>query len=199
MKTFTPLILASGLLSMAAAQVYPVVTADEIDESTRDIWCVQQYATCDGLCQDQTQTGADVNDCWVEDLSFACFCGDGSTPNATEYSLAIPFNLCQQSKQKCVDNCSGDQACASLCFTGKTCGATDPTRYNVTTTTSAGVPGATGKGGDDDEDNEDGDEDEDEDPFNVDTGMGVRLASFGSAYGIGAMVFGIVIGFAGLL
>jgi hypothetical protein len=197
MKTFTPLILASGLLSLAAAQVYPEVTPDDVDENTRIIWCVQQDATCIGLCQDQTQGGAAVNECSVEDLTFNCICDDNTTPNATEYSLAIPFNLCQQSKQMCVNNCEGDQACSDLCFTGKTCGATDPKRYNVTTTTSAGTPGPTASDGDDDDSN--GEDDEEEDPFNVDTGMGVRLASFGSAYGIGAMVFGIALGFAGML
>lgn len=197
MKTFTPLVLASGLLSLAAAQIYPVVTADDIDESTRDIWCIQQYETCTGLCQDQTQGGASINECYTEDLHFECICDDGSTPNATEYSLAIPFNLCQQSKQMCVDNCDGDQACASLCFTGKSCGATNPTRTNSTTTKSAGGSRPTGSGDDDDEDNDENDDEDD--PFNVDTGMGVRLASFGSAYGIGAMVFGVAVGFAGLL
>lgn len=198
MKTFTPLVLASGLLSLAAAQVYPVPSPDDIDENTRNIWCTQQYASCTGLCQDQTQGGAEINDCWVEDLNFSCICEDGSTPNATEYSLAIPFNLCQQSKQMCVDNCDGDTACADLCFIGKTCGASDPTRVNITTTTTAGSR-PTGSNGDDDENTDGNDEDEEEDPFKADTGMGVRLANFGSAYGIGAMVFGVALGFAGLL
>jgi len=202
MKSATVLAVASGLFTLAFAQNYPVITADDINNSTREIWCDQQIAVCPNLCQDQGHVGTEYNDCWTEDLHFECVCEGGFRPNLTEYSQTIPFNLCQQSKQACADNCGNNQDCVTLCFSGKECGASNPRRVNVTSTSTTASSTATSsstKSPSDSTTTSTSEAEADEDPFGNSGGMGVSLTAFGSAYGVGAMIAGMAIGFFGML
>jgi len=193
MKSVAVLALVSGLFTLASAQTYPTITADDVSNSTREIWCEQQMGICPNLCQDQAHVDPIHNDCWTEDLYFECVCEGGITPNMTEYSLTIPYNLCIQSKQACADNCGNNQDCATLCFSGKQCGATDPRRVNTTSTsttvsatgTATNTPSSTSTNSP-----------TTNDPF---SGMGASLSAFGSAYGVGAMIAGMAFGFIGML
>lgn len=65
------------------------------------------------------------------------------SPNLSEYSLTLPFFICQEWGNQCVTGCSGDAACASDCRQNHPCGALNPTRVN-TTTSSTSTPTATG-------------------------------------------------------
>lgn len=196
MKSVAVLALASGLFTVASAQVYPVITADDISNSTREIWCEQQTGICPNLCQDQAHVDPEFNDCWTEDLHFECVCKDGSRPNMSEYSLTIPYNLCMESKQACANNCGNNQDCATSCFSGKQCGATDPRRVNVTSTTTivSETGTATSKPSDT---SSTSDAQTTDDPFGG--SMGVSLTAFGSSYGVAAMIAGMAIGFFGML
>jgi len=201
MKSTTIIAVASGLFAFVSAQVYPEITWEDVDNSTRQIWCDQQMGVCPNLCQDQGHVNPIYNDCWWEDLHYECICEGGFKPNLTEYTLTIPYNLCSQSKQACANNCGNNQDCVTLCFSGKSCAASDPRRVNVTSTSTTDSPtsSATGKAGstatsgsDDTETTEKGD------PFG-NNGMGASFSELGSAYGVGAMIAGMAIGFFGML
>ncbi|KAL8714780.1 MAG: hypothetical protein Q9220_001293 [cf. Caloplaca sp. 1 TL-2023] len=70
---------------------------------------------------------------------------NGQQPNASEYSLTIPYYECTQSANLCVDNCpKGDSACQSTCRTAHPCGAQNPTRVNTSTISSTMAATATG-------------------------------------------------------
>jgi len=200
MKSVTLVALASGLFTMVSAQNYPVITADDVIPSIREVWCQQQLGICPNLCQDQAHVDPEFNNCYPDDLSYECVCLDGSRPNLTEYSLTIPYNLCQQSKQACADNCGNNQACVTSCFTVKECGASSPRRVNITTTTSTatktGGGSSSGTGGADSTTTETSTDTAD--PFN-NAGVSLSLNTLGSAYGVGAMIAGMAIGFFGML
>ena len=98
------------------------------------------------------------------------------------------------SKQMCADNCKGEENCANACFTGKECGASNPTRVN-TTSTRTSTHSATGSGT---ATGTDGNSSPTTDPFNTGN-MGARVASWGSVYGVGVMVAGMAVGFIGFL
>lgn len=78
------------------------------------------------------------------DLTYSCICGNGLTPNLTEYSQTLPYFLCTQFGTQCVANCNGDSTCQSACRSDHPCGAQNPTKVNLTTaTSSATTAGAT--------------------------------------------------------
>lgn len=195
MKSFAPILLASvGLIGLSTAQVYPPVNPDDIDINKRDQWCVDQQSTCPALCQDQEQVDAETNDCDAETLEFQCICENNVSPNMTEYSLTIPYHLCMQSITDCVENCgNGEAVCSNLCFTGKTCGASNPTLQNSTTTSSAPTPSKTSN-------NDNDDEEDDENSFaDDDEGLATTMATSGTALGLGIMAAVAGMGFLGLL
>ncbi|KAK5631511.1 hypothetical protein RRF57_007225 [Xylaria bambusicola] len=69
-------------------------------------------------------------------LTYGCVCEDGKSPNLSEYSLTLPFFICQEWGTQCVNNCNGDASCASDCRQNHPCGAQNPTRVNTTNTAS---------------------------------------------------------------
>lgn len=70
-----------------------------------------------------------------ETLTYECLCGNNQRPNISEYSLTMPYYLCQEWGNQCVKKCN-DNACASNCREQHPCGATDPKQYNITSSTS---------------------------------------------------------------
>ncbi|KZZ91911.1 hypothetical protein AAP_03130 [Ascosphaera apis ARSEF 7405] len=80
-----------------------------------------------------------------DDLSFSCICNNDQTPNATEYSQTIPYFICTQQNNDCVNACPNNNAdCQYNCRAQNPCGAKSPKRYNITTTTTATTASATG-------------------------------------------------------
>ncbi len=70
-------------------------------------------------------------------LQFSCICSNNQSPNTTEYSQTIPYFECTQFNTNCVNACpAADNACQSACRQNHPCGATDPRRYNLTSTSS---------------------------------------------------------------
>lgn len=55
------------------------------------------------------------NDCDADALTYTCVCDNGVSPNITQYSQTLPFFICQQWGNNCVDNCSGDSSCQDSC------------------------------------------------------------------------------------
>ncbi|KAH8813180.1 hypothetical protein F5884DRAFT_787651 [Xylogone sp. PMI_703] len=147
MRSFqTAAIIAGSLLLGAQAQLsYPInITAVPI--ATRTQWCQSQLVQCPLLCLQNNGTDASktsANDCDPETLDFHCVCGNGISPNASQYSQTIPYFECQEYGNECVAGCGGDSSCQSDCRDNNPCGAQNPTRVNVTSTSSTVGPTGT--------------------------------------------------------
>jgi hypothetical protein len=76
-------------------------------------------------------------------LQYGCLCGNNQQPNITEFSLTLPYFICQEFVVQCRNACGTDSTCATNCAVDHPCGATDPKRYNTTSTASSSVPDAT--------------------------------------------------------
>ncbi len=88
-------------------------------------WCDTQEATCPLLCLQNNDNSLTTiaNDCDATTLSFNCVCGNGISPNASEYSETIPFYKCRQYGEYCVTNCGGNSQCQYNCRVDNPCGA----------------------------------------------------------------------------
>lgn len=52
-------------------------------------------------------------------------------PNVSEFTLTLPYFICQEYGNQCVKACSNNQ-CASDCRENNPCGASAPKKYNTT-------------------------------------------------------------------
>ncbi|OBT70139.1 hypothetical protein VE03_00575 [Pseudogymnoascus sp. 23342-1-I1] len=143
---FLSKVFAVAALAVAvAAQEQYYIDPSSVVISTREVWCNDQKSTCPLLCTQYpggSMTTA-ANDCDAETLTYDCTCGNGLSPNMTEYSLTIPFHICIEWGQQCVANCGGVNTCQAACTEDHPCGAQDPSRGNATATTTSGAPAAT--------------------------------------------------------
>jgi len=73
------------------------------------------------------------NTCDPTVLTYACVCGNGLSPNVSEYTQTLPYFICQEWGIQCVSNCGSDNTCASNCRTQHPCGAQHPVRVNSST------------------------------------------------------------------
>ncbi|KAI1170911.1 hypothetical protein F4777DRAFT_88817 [Nemania sp. FL0916] len=135
---------ATFLVSSTQAQDQYHIDPTSVTLSTRDNWCDQEKSTCPIICEQTPPGGFQVNDCDPMTLQYGCVCENGLSPNLSEYSLTLPFFVCQEWGNQCVAGCNGDAACASDCRQNHPCGALNPTRVNETTTSSMATPTQTG-------------------------------------------------------
>ncbi|KAI9719994.1 MAG: hypothetical protein M1812_003119 [Candelaria pacifica] len=71
---------------------------------------------------------------------------NGLSPNASEYSQTIPYFICTEAGNQCVNKCAtNDNSCQSACRAQHPCGAQDPKRVN-TSTISTMIATKTGSG-----------------------------------------------------
>lgn len=62
------------------------------------------------------------------------------TPNVSQYSLTMPYYECTTAADQCVTNCAqADNTCKGNCRTAHPCGAQNPVRVNVTSTSSSSM------------------------------------------------------------
>ncbi|TGJ87783.1 hypothetical protein E0Z10_g909 [Xylaria hypoxylon] len=134
---------AALLLSVQAQQQY-FIEPSSVSLSLRDNWCQQEKSTCPIICQQSPPGGYEVNDCDPLTLTYGCVCENGMSPNLSEYSLTLPFFICQEWGNQCVTDCGSDTSCASDCRQKHPCGALNPTRVNTTKSSSTGTPTETG-------------------------------------------------------
>ncbi|GAP88203.1 putative cdp-alcohol phosphatidyltransferase protein [Rosellinia necatrix] len=135
---------ATLLLSSVQAQIQYSIEPESVPLSTRDNWCDQERSTCPIICQQLPPGGYQVNDCDPMTLTYGCVCDNGKSPNLSEYSLTLPFFICQEWGNQCVLGCGGNAACASDCRENHPCGALNPTRVNETKSSTSGTPTQTG-------------------------------------------------------
>jgi hypothetical protein len=146
-STFTFGLLAVAGLS--AAQEQYQIDPETVQKSTRTYWCDQQKASCPQICLQQagvTTMNTVSNECDADTLVATCVCDNGMSPNLTQYTQTLPYNICQQWGTNCVADCGiGENACADTCRKDHPCGAQDPFKGNATTTSSGASHASTAK------------------------------------------------------
>lgn len=131
--------IKTTLLALATALV---VSADyyidpkSVPLSKRKSWCQSELSTCPLICQQIPPGTTITNTCDPDTLTYGCVCGNGLQPNVSEYTLTLPYFVCQEWGVQCVASCGIDNTCASKCQQDHPCGATNPTRDNTTSSTS---------------------------------------------------------------
>jgi len=140
MKSFAATAIASSaLLSMASAQSSGYqIDPNSVSSSLRTYWCNSQITQCPLICLQPPSESATVNEnsCDDDTLTFSCVCGDGLSPNVTQYTQTLPYFICSEWGNQCVTGCNGDNTCSSACRQDHPCGAQDPIRPNSSTITS---------------------------------------------------------------
>ncbi|KAI0882188.1 uncharacterized protein GGS22DRAFT_170414 [Annulohypoxylon maeteangense] len=138
-------ILAAAVVLVSSARADYVIDPNSVSLTNRNNWCQSEKSTCPLICQQTTPGTTLVNDCDPKTLTYGCICGDQLQPNVSEYSLTLPYFVCQEWGNQCVKNCGQDNTCSSSCREDHPCGALHPTRPNTTSTasSSATATGAT--------------------------------------------------------
>lgn len=131
------LLLLGALIRLANTQIDP----NSVDPATRAAWCLDQQVACPLIClQLPGASGPPIsNTCDPATLNFLCVCSNGQSPNASQYTMTIPYFICTQTNQNCVAACNGLSTCQSACIQDHPCGAQNPKRVNTSTITTAGT------------------------------------------------------------
>lgn len=136
--------LAAAATLVAVANSDYVIDPKSVSKSTRESWCANEKDTCPLICQQTADGTTKVNVCNPDTLTYGCICGDGLQPNVSEYSLTLPYFVCQEWGNQCVAKCGNSNTCASDCRQNHPCGAQDPTKVNTTKTATVTTASATG-------------------------------------------------------
>ncbi|TVY18425.1 hypothetical protein LARI1_G004654 [Lachnellula arida] len=137
--------VATALYTLGAqAQTY-TIDPSSVPIATRDAWCATQKQSCPFLCtQVSSSSTTSSNNCYPDSLTFSCVCGNGISPNASEFSETLPYFICTEYGSQCVAACNGNTDCQSNCRSQHPCGAQNPVRVN--TSTSSVMPSTTSGG-----------------------------------------------------
>jgi len=138
-------VVATAFFTLGQAQYS--IDPNSVPIGTRDGWCTTQKQSCPLLCT-QVQGGSSTtasNNCYPDSLTYTCVCGNGISPNASQYSQTLPYFICSEFGTQCVAACNGNTQCQSACRSDHPCGAQDPVRVN--TSTSSTMPSTTAAGG----------------------------------------------------
>jgi len=137
MLSFT-FVATAALLFLGASADY-FIDPTTVPLATRSKWCEAQISSCPLLCT-QFPGGSSTtaaNTCDPKTLQYYCICGNGLSPNASQYSQTIPYFECVEWGQNCVASCgANNNICAASCLQNNPCGAQNPIRVNVTSTSS---------------------------------------------------------------
>ncbi|KAI1077357.1 hypothetical protein F5B20DRAFT_272839 [Whalleya microplaca] len=130
-------VLATVALLVSSIRADYVIDPKSVSLTMKKKWCEDEKATCPLICK-QTQPGTTlINTCDPEVLTYGCLCGDNLQPNVSEYSLTLPYYVCQEWGTQCVAGCGQDNACSASCREDHPCGALNPRRANTTSSASA--------------------------------------------------------------
>lgn len=195
LKIATFVVAAAALVSSVAAQY--TIEPDSVSSSDREAWCLQQITQCPLICADINGGPATVNTCDPDSLTYGCLCSDNVRPNVSEYSLTLPYFVCTEWGNQCVEGCGSNSACASACREDNVCGAKDPTPANTTSTSSTSAS-ATGDSTSTDSVSFDGLAGEDGSPSSNGSAA-AQLSALGGAYGVAVIAGSMFAGFALLI
>lgn len=193
--------ISTAAVFFAVAGLSPAQTIDpdSVSIEDRNQWCLAQTSQCPLIClQTNNESTTQSNDCDSDTLQYSCVCADGLSPNISQYSQTMPYFICTENNNRCVNNCaSGNNQCASDCRTKNPCGAQNPTRVNTTTTSSATTASATSSStGSNFNSFGDGDSG---DSSSSKSGAGALALDLGAKYGLAMVISGLVGGAAILL
>jgi hypothetical protein len=150
MPSLRTIVLATAASAVTLVNADYVIDPESVPLSLRKVWCQNEIETCPMICGQTSKGDTKVNECNPKTLTYGCICGDGKQPNVSEYSLTLPFYVCQEWGNQCVTDCGGSASCASDCRENNPCGAEDPKKYNTTSTaTGTGAVKATASATDD--------------------------------------------------
>ncbi|KZZ90222.1 hypothetical protein AAL_07323 [Moelleriella libera RCEF 2490] len=167
MPSFRASLAAAAATFFAVAGADYTINPSSVPISIRKGWCQQELSTCPLICQQSEPRTTIVNTCDAvglfhipnssrfsmaeegltrsfpqETLQYGCLCGNNLQPNVSEYSLSLPYFICQKYVEQCQAACSSND-CKSDCAEKHPCGAQSPTRANKTTTTATAGASAT--------------------------------------------------------
>ncbi|RGP79599.1 cdp-alcohol phosphatidyltransferase [Fusarium longipes] len=134
MPSLRTVVVAAAASAVTLVNADYVIDPESVPLSLRKVWCQNEIETCPMICGQTSKGDTKVNECNPKTLTYGCICGDGRQPNVSEYSLTLPFYVCQEWGNQCVEDCSGSASCASDCRQNNPCGATNPKKINVTST-----------------------------------------------------------------
>ncbi|SPJ89124.1 uncharacterized protein FTOL_12905 [Fusarium torulosum] len=134
MPSFRTIVLAVAASAVTVVNADYVIDPNSVPLATRRFWCDNEKETCPMICEQSSKGDTKVNECDPKTLTYGCICGDGRQPNVSEYSLTLPFYVCQEWGNQCVEGCAGSASCASDCRQNNPCGANNPTKANATST-----------------------------------------------------------------
>lgn len=186
-------VLAIAATLVAVAQADYVIDPTSVSKTVRDSWCEQELTTCPAICQQVGDGTTKVNTCDADKLTYGCICGNGKQPNVSEYSLSLPYFVCQEWGNQCVTKCDGSNSCASSCREDHPCGAQDPQKPNKTSTATASTVSATASSTTDAETVYS--DPSSTDASSSDSGAGLVLEA-GSRWGMAAVMVSMFAGFA---
>jgi len=194
MRSFAVATVLTGLASIVGSQS---IDPTSVPLSTRDSWCQDQKNSCPLLCLQTANSAATTsNTCDPATLDWTCVCTNGQTPNETEYSLTIPFHVCQEYGNQCVTACGQNNACSNNCRTQFTCGAADPTKINSTSSSTGTSTASSGKTSSSGFSSFGGSGSDSGSSGGKSTGSIVQV---GQSLGLGLVVAGVMAGFAMML
>ncbi|KAJ5591831.1 uncharacterized protein N7459_002200 [Penicillium hispanicum] len=133
-----------------------------------EAWCNSQVSSCPLLClQMPGVSGSPIaNNCSAvsekcyakniqnmvarrrtdvflqQTLAYSCVCSNNASPNSSEYSETLPYYVCTEANNQCVKKCS-NSVCQNACRADHPCGAQNPDRVNLTTTSTAAATSTT--------------------------------------------------------
>ncbi|KAK6583382.1 hypothetical protein PZA11_004458 [Diplocarpon coronariae] len=145
-KTSAAVVATAFFAMNANSQAVYTIDPNSVSLSIRQGWCNSQQSTCPLLClqlQGDSST-TEANDCDADSLAYDCICGNGLTPNLTEYSQTLPYFTCTEYGSQCVAACNGNSQCQSACRDDHPCGAQNPTRVNLSTVTTSSTKSPAG-------------------------------------------------------
>ncbi len=148
------LAVTATLFSAARADYY--INPDSVALIIRKSWCTSEISTCPIICEQVAPYSTLVNTCdpvrtrpasllcppahtlsLQETLTYGCVCGNNLQPNVSEYSLTLPYFVCQEWGNQCVTACGQDNTCSSNCRQDHPCGALNPKLQNTTSSATA--------------------------------------------------------------
>ncbi|RYP05813.1 hypothetical protein DL765_009728 [Monosporascus sp. GIB2] len=135
-------------LSLVSAQAqsnstFVLPNPEEVDVGLRATWCQSQSTACNNLCQQ-----AKVNSCELDTLDFSCVCSNDESPDFNQYRDTIPFFVCKQLFQDCIESHPDDARGQRNCTTtyDENCGtedSADATKIDAQTSTSSATSSTT--------------------------------------------------------
>ncbi|KAI8719653.1 hypothetical protein NCS52_00746500 [Fusarium sp. LHS14.1] len=195
----TVLAVAASCVAVVNADYY--IEPDSVPISQRRVWCQNTKESCPLICEQTSKGEPKVNSCDPETLTYGCICSDNKQPNVSEYSLTIPYYVCQEWGNQCVEDCKGSNTCASACREDHPCGASNPKKYNTTATATSGTAAvqATASTTDDADTlftGSPGGDDDDSDSDSSTTKNGSSALEAGRTWGLAVVLSTMFVGFA---